>query len=154
MPPKKQKTEMQKLREKLKNKQQQKGNLLQQIPNPQKSRKKVFQDTRQNIIKNIQEDEKINTFFNTMVNLPDDKIVPAVINFATDPTGAWDRKAYFQKFINILPKKYYKSFAKEFIEQNTLTRTEFWDEYTSRPSIAVDIRKKYEQKSLLHVEQN
>jgi len=146
MPPKKQKTDMQKLHEKLK---KQKQALKQIKPQKQKS---VRIPTELGLIKNIKENKEMRYFFTELIQKPDGQVVLSIEKFASDPKGAWDRKRFFQKFLRILPEKYYKEFAEEFITQEKRGRDDFWEYFIKLPVVVADLRKIQDLEDLEDIE--
>ena len=73
MPPKK--TEMQKLREKLKKEKQKQKKILDLIKSNDKKKKKQPAKTVKGLFRKTQEDVAIREFFKELINTPDDKII-------------------------------------------------------------------------------
>ena len=151
MPPKKQITEMQKLREKLRKQKHKKGKASRKVT-PEKEARPQRPKTERQIKKALEEENEVRDFFAKLDTTSDVSVVQEIERFAADPKGAWGRARFFQEFMGVLPEKYYKEFGREYIAQDKKRLGEFWKFFVGLPKVVVDIRKKEDQDERQHRE--
>jgi hypothetical protein len=136
------KTEMQKLREKLKKQKQLQQKSMKQVP---KDKKLPYRPQTQKHIKKVMDEEvAVKEFFAQLIELPDADVLGALEKFSEDRNGAWGRQRFFVKLINILPDKLYKEFATDYIAQDRKNLEDFFKMFIERPRVAVAVRRKSE----------
>lgn len=138
MPPKK-KTEMQKLREKLKKQKQkiEKPVIIPGAEKPEYPAAKTAKDRK----KANKEEEAVREFFAGLEVIDDGDIVMEIEKFAKGPNAPAGRSRFFEKFVNLLPETYFKEFARTYVAQEGRKLEDYWKYFVERPTVALAIQK-------------
>ena len=98
--------------------------------------------TPANVESIIKNEDNIRAFFQEMVELPDEEVIEATIEFfKRKGEGTFGRKKQFQNIISMLPPTLYKDLANEhLLTEKTLDV--FWADYEGRPYVIRAIQEK------------
>ena len=137
MPPKKQKSALQKAKEAILNK---KRNVSKQ--KKVSTKKKAFAPGAKQIERANEEEAATRAFFETVIGKSDEDYATTLTKFGNDSRAGYGQRQTVIAIIGTLPEEYYQDFAQAYLDQTTAKLTEFWKEFITQPEVAADIKER------------
>jgi hypothetical protein len=137
MPPKKQKSALQKAKEAILKKKRD--------ASKQKEvsiKKKAFPPGTKQIERANEEEAATRAFFETVIGKSDEDYATALTKFGNDSRAGYGRRQTVTAIIGTLPEDYYQDFAQAYLDQTTAKLAEFWKEFSTQPEVAAAIKER------------
>ncbi len=137
MPPKKQKSALQKAKEAVLKKKRD-ASKPKEVP----TKKKVFPPGAKQIERANEEEATTRDFFETLIGRSDEDYATALTKFGNDSRAGYGRRQTVTAIIGTLPEEYYQDFAQAYLDQTTAKFVEFWKEFSTQPEVAAAIKER------------